>query len=308
MPANDASQKEREEQRQFDLLRDTGVRALRAHELCTAIGCLKQAHSLHTNDNETLSYLVEALLQTQEFEEALPLLEKLVEAEPDNNEIALILAQTYGRLKRYEEMETAVTRLIPIAGNDSCVFCLAGEAAHGQGNDIMAIAWLTQALTLREDYAKARLLRAQVLKAMGQWNEVLADATTLTQANEQMEEAWLLLAEARVMLGQTDEAVEAYKKTIALNPFSHEAYLQLGQTFEQTGNTKEALDTYNEAIEQLPDFAEAYKMRGGVKMRLNDEIGAAEDLKKALQLKPELTQALEGAFSNMDNMKGGKCC
>ena len=55
----------------------------------------------------------------------------------------------------------------------------------------------------------------------------------------------------------------------------------------------------------MPQLAEAYQLRGGVKLRLHDKLGAADDLKKALQIKPELAQSLEGAFSNMDNMKCG---
>mgnify|MGYP000295695811 FL=1 len=80
-PISEETKKEQEAQRQFDLLRDTGVRALRAHEIKTAIDCLSQAHTMRPEEAETLSYLVEALLQAQAFEEAMPLLKKLSEME-----------------------------------------------------------------------------------------------------------------------------------------------------------------------------------------------------------------------------------
>ena len=90
-----------------------------------------------------------------------------------------------------------------------------------------------------------------------------------------------------------------------MNPFSSEAYLQLAAVLEAAGDLQGALEACNEAVEQMPQLAEAYQLRGGVKLRLHDNLGAADDLKKALQIKPELAQSLEGAFSNMDNMKCG---
>mgnify|MGYP001054688833 CR=1 FL=1 len=86
-PVSEETKKEQEAQRQFDLLRDTGVRALRAHEMKTAIDCLSQAHTMRPEEAETLSYLVEALLQAQAFEEAMPLLKKLSEMEKQKEEL-----------------------------------------------------------------------------------------------------------------------------------------------------------------------------------------------------------------------------
>ena len=304
-PVSEETKKEQEAQRQFDLLRDNGVRALRAHEMKTAIDCLSQAHTMRPEEAETLSYLVEALLQAQAFEEAMPLLKKLSEMEADNLEISLLLAQTQGRLNLFDDMAATVMPLMASHAGDARVFCLAGEAAEGQHNDIMAVAWLTQALTLRDDYVKARLLRARVLKGMGQWSDMLADTEILTAAHDDLEEAWTMHAEALAATGKTEEAALAFRHVISVNPFSSEAYLQLAAVLEAAGDLQGALEACNEAVEQMPQLAEAYQLRGGVKLRLHDKLGAADDLKKALQIKPELAQSLEGAFSNMDNMKCG---
>lgn len=223
-PVSEETKKEQEAQRQFDLLRDTGVRALRAHEMKTAIDCLSQAHTMRPEEVETLSYLVEALLQAQAFEEAMPLLKKLSEMETDNLEISLLLAQTQGRLNLFDDMAATVMPLMASHAGDARVFCLAGEAAEGQHNDIMAVAWLTQALALRDDYVKARLLRARVLKGMGQWSDMLADTEILTAAHDDLEEAWTMHAEALAATGKTEEAASAFRHVISVNPFSSEAF------------------------------------------------------------------------------------
>lgn len=44
-----------------------------------------------------------------------------------------------------------------------------------QGNLLMCVAHLTQAIMLKEDYTEARQLRAEVLTKMGQFAEAAAD-------------------------------------------------------------------------------------------------------------------------------------
>ena len=141
-------------------------------------------------------------------------------------------------------------------------------------------------LALRDDYVKARLLRARVLKGMGQWSDMLADTEILTAAHDDPRRAWTMHAEALAATGKTEEAASAFRHVISVNPFSSEAYLQLAAVLEAAGDLQGALEACNEAVEQMPQLAEAYQLRGGVKLRLHDKLGAADDLKKALQIKP----------------------
>ena len=64
------------------------------------------------------------------------------------------------------------------------------------------------------------------------------------------------------------------------------------------GRLAEALKLYDGAIAAAPDFAEAYRQRGAVKFRLNDRLGAFDDLKKALALRPDLGEAFDGLLSS----------
>lgn len=90
------------------------------------------------------------------------------------------------------------------------------------------------------------------------------------------------------------------KAVQALNPFSREAVLKLGSLYEQTAQWDKALAVYDEAINMQPKFAAAYKARGGVKNHLKDVAGAAEDLKRSLELEPELAKAVDGEYANVE--------
>jgi len=298
--ASPEEQKQRTAERNFQTLRDDGVRARNMGELPYAIRCFTEALAIK-DDLETRSYLAEAYLRTQDFEKALPLLRQLADAEPDNVEVALLKAQAEGRTGNHEAMKAICETLLAAHPEEPRALYLHGEASHGLHDDFEAIAMLTRALQVQPAYTVARLLRARVLAAMGQYAEVLEDARFLVEAEAGNEEYHLLLAEALAATGNSAEAEEAYGKVLQLNPFNREAVLLLGALYEQTSRRDKALALYDEAIELQPDFAEAYKQRGGVRLALNDKEGATDDLKRALELRPEAAATLDGEFSNVEN-------
>ncbi len=288
------------EESKFETLRDDGVRAMQMGELPYAEKCLMAALELK-DDAKTLSFLAEVELRMRNHEKALPLLQKLSAQLDDELEVDLLLAQTYGVLKQYDEERATCSHILEKHADEPRALYLLAEADNGLGDQFMAIAHLTQSLNLRPDYQQALYLRADVLRQMGQWSEVLADANALVAANGENEQYLILRAEAYAALSQTEEAVADLQHTLELNPYSDEAVLKLGSLYEQTSLWDKALALYDEAIEMRPDFAAAYKARGGVKNHLKDTLGAADDLKRSLELAPEKASDLDGEYTNVEN-------
>ena len=52
------------------------------------------------------------------------------------------------------------------------------------------------------------------------------------------------------------------------------------------------------AIQSDPQCYEAYIIRGQISMAYGDKCGAAEDMKRALELRPDLQEQLSGQFKN----------
>ncbi len=52
------------------------------------------------------------------------------------------------------------------------------------------------------------------------------------------------------------------------------------------------------AIETNPDCYEAYIIRGQISMAFGDKRGAADDMRRALEIKPDLQEQLNGQFKN----------
>ncbi|KAA6307092.1 Beta-barrel assembly-enhancing protease, partial [termite gut metagenome] len=62
----------------------------------------------------------------------------------------------------------------------------------------------------------------------------------------------------------------------------------------------EAIEHFTEAIELNPDCAAAYHERGRAKLLTGDKDGAAEDMKKNLELNPKELNALNGTFDKQE--------
>ena len=284
----------------FETLRDDGVRAMQMGELPYAEKCLVAARALRS-DSRVTALLAEVYLRQRRFEAALPLLEAYLRDEPNNLHALLLMAQAQGETGDYAGEQQTCERMKALQPDEPAVLYCCGEAEHGLGNDLAAIACLTQCLALKEDFAQARLLRARVLQDMGQHAEVLADAEALVALDPEEETYRMLHAQTCAALGRTDEAVADCEAVRAQNPFAQEAVLLLGALYEQATQWDKALALYDEAIDLQPDFAAAYKARGGVKHHLKDEAGAAEDLKQALTLAPEKAAEIDGSYTNVEN-------
>ncbi len=144
-------------------------------------------------------------------------------------------------------------------------------------------------------------MRAKVLCDMQQWTDALADVDALLATDATDVDCRLLRAKLYIWLKRNDDAIADLREVLNQNPFCDDAILLLGECYERNSQWQEALAVYNEAIEQRDNFALAYKARGQVKYHLNDAKGAAEDLKKALTLSPEVEASIDGEFTTIEN-------
>lgn len=165
---------------------------------------------------------------------------------------------------------------------------------------IPAIALLTQYLQTHPQDFDALRLRAITFVQMGQNKEALCDAEALISLDPSKLENALLRADLLALDGQTENAIAAYFSLLSEKPTAGNVVLRLGTLLQREKRWKEALTIYEEAIERLPSFAEAYMARGAVKHHLGDLAGAAEDLKQALTINPDLAKHLEGTAAMLD--------
>ena len=254
-------QQERE-QRNFDLLKYDGVKAMKIGQPDYAVKCYREALKIK-EDPEVRDYLSQALIQKGELAEAAEQLKLLAEAEPNNEAIVLRTAQVAYMMEDYAQMATACEHAMQINPSSAIAHYLNAQACLGQQNVVGAIAMLTKTISLQEENADAYLLRAQTLLAMGDVNGAADDAAWLLENAGDHEEVLLLNARVAARRQLTDEALAFYDQVTEVNPFS----------------------------------IEAYQERGQLRFNLGDKAGAEQDMQKVLELNPNALADVNGEYS-----------
>lgn len=288
------------EERNFDILKYDGIRAQRIGKWIYAEKCFKEALNIRP-DLETASLLVSTSLQLNKLEQAHEVLGQMISLEPQRLQSYLDLARVCYLQEHYDDMLATAQQAAQLAPDNETPYFLQAQAYHKLGDSIHTIVALTQAISRKEDFTEAYLMRGQVLLEMKQYNEAQEDVDFLLKHDSIDEEALRLAAEVQQGLGNEDEAVTYYRKVIDLNPFNEHSYEQIALILARKKEYAQAIATLDEALE-INEKAQLYQLRGKLKMDSGDKEGALADMKKALELNPESENRISGHFDNFDTL------
>lgn len=296
-PASPESEQQKTKQKNFEIFKYDGMRAQRMGRADYAVKCFTEALAIQ-EDFETMGYLAQIYVQTNELDEARKLLERMAQIEPQHTSTYLSLANLCYMQEDYPAMAEAAKKAIEIEEGNAMAHYLLGKADNGQGDGIMCIAHLTKAIVLKDDFTEARLLRAEALTKMQQYKEAMEDIEAILAQDPEDEAAILLRGKIEEATGEKGKAEASYQKVTELNPFNEQAFLYLGQLYITQKKLTEAIELFTEAIELNPDFAAAYHERGRAKLLNGDNEGSAEDMKKGLELNPKEAEGINGQYGN----------
>ena len=155
---NPEDKKKAEEEKNFDVLKYDGVRALRSGRHDYAIKCFTHALQMK-EDLEIRDYLSQAQIRADMLPEAYDNLMKISEAQPDNVQVYVRMANVAYMMENYTAMAEACEKAIMADADNAEATYLYAKACIGHGDTTNALAMLTKAVTLKPDYAEAYLLR-----------------------------------------------------------------------------------------------------------------------------------------------------
>ena len=296
-------EKNKSDQKKFDILKYDGVRAQKIGQLAYAIKCFTEALKLQ-DDFETMTYLVTAYTMANKREEALDVLNRMLELEPNHINTLLTRVNLLFMLDRDADVIADCKHIIELEETNCLAWFLMGKAKRATSDLLGAIADLTKAIALKDDFTDAYLMRAQILLSMKQPTEALPDVEKAITLAPEEETSYLLRGRIYEALNNIEAATADYQNVLELNPFNEDAMLLVGQLLIMQGRLEEAISFFDEAVDLKPDFGKAYAERGRAKNLKGDKAGAFEDLKKSIELNPEGDEAqkLEGQHTNFDNL------
>lgn len=293
---------EEENDKKFDILKYDGIRAMRIGKLTYAIKCFEEATAIQ-EDIETMQHQANTYIRVNQMEDARKVLERITILASDDPQAFLSLASLCYMQEDYKGMNEACQKALALDDKNPLTYFLSAKAGLGMSNGIQAIAMLTKAIMLNEEFTEAYQLRAEVLWSMRQVKDANEDIEKLLSMNPEDESALLLKAEILAVSGKEEEALTNIDQVLELNPFNEKAYLLKGSYFLAKKELDKAIAVYDEALEINPNFAQAYHERGRVKLAKGDKNGSMEDMKRAIELAPENGASIDGEYNNYEQQK-----
>lgn len=253
------------EEKNFDVLKYDGVRALRMQQFDYAAKCLVLALELNADDLECRDYLSQAYISLGDMQNAYTQLMAISAAQPNNVAVLLRMADVLYMTEDYAAMAEVCEKALQLDSENIMTYYIYAKAYKGLNDLDAAINMLSKAIDRREDFDAARLLRGNVLLENNQTAEAALDADNLYQRIEENEDVLLLKARVEKALGNIKEAEKVYTKAIDFNPF----------------------------------LIEAYKVRSEVRSALGDTAGAKEDQTRVDEMEQDIPQPTEGIEENI---------
>ena len=294
--------KKTEEEKNFDILKYDGIRAMRIGKLTYALKCFEEATAIQ-EDLETMQHQANTYIRVNRMDDARQLMNRMTEIASDQPLVFQSLASLCYMQEDYKGMDEACRKALALNDQDPATYFLSAKAAVGLSNGIQAIAVLTKAIMLNEEFVEAYQMRAEILWTMRQAKDANEDIEKLLSMNPEDENALLLKSEILAVSGKEEKALELIDQVLALNPFSEKAYILKGSYFLAKQAFDKALGVYDEALEINPNFAQAYHERGRVKLAKGDKQGSMEDMKRAIELSPENGANISGEYNNYEQQK-----
>jgi tetratricopeptide (TPR) repeat protein len=251
-PKTPEEDKKETEEHNFDVLKYDGKQAMMQGNAEYAVKCLTHALKIK-DDPETRDYLSQALIRQGDLLMAYEHLQKLAETEPDNVKIYIRMANVAYMMEDYNAMSNACEKAMLVDKDMPELMYLYATACIGLKDSSNAVAMLTKAINLREDYGDAYLLRGETLLADGKLDDAAEDVAWLMERYSETEEVLMLNGRLEKAKGDTDKAMATFNSVIELNPFS----------------------------------IDAYRERAAIKLEQGDKEGHDEDMQKIQEMTPE---------------------
>lgn len=261
------------EEKNFDVLKYDGVRALRMQQFDYAAKCFVLALEQNADDLECRDYLSQAYISLGDMQNAYTQLMAISAAQPNNVAVLLRMADVLYMTEDYAAMAEVCEKALQLDSENIMTYYIYAKAYKGLNDLDAAVAMLSKAIDRREDFNAARLLRGNVLLENNQTAEAALDADNLYQRIEENEDVLLLKARVEKALGNLKEAEKVYTKAIDFNPFLIEAYKERSEVrsaLGDTAGTKEDQTRVDEMEQDIPQPTEGIEENIKKKMQQMD--------------------------------------
>lgn len=285
-----------------------GMNHLELGDLDAAEQALQAGLELAPNDPALVAGLGEVALARQQYQRAVELLSRALEAAPAANRLHYPLAQAYRALGKADEARAHLEQFgsVGVKPRDPLLsdleelrvgatpHLLTGRIAFAAGRFQEAADAFARAVTAQPDAVGGHINLATALDRLGRRSDAISRYRVALEVDPESATAHYNLGVLLRLDSQLQEAVTHLSRAVELQPNDAGALLELAETYRQLGNALESARHANAArkIDSLLDHA--WWLEASALVQLGEYRAALGALQQGLQYVPRSARLLGG--------------
>ncbi len=237
------------------------------NEIESAIADFEQALRLDSGHNEAAFELSALFVRQERYQEALPLLDRALEMQPDDLSRRLTRARVLIALKKADLALEDVEKV-----------------ARAQPHSVEACRLGAQALLGCRRYPEAVTLCREAMR--------LLEASPRADNKDEVSQVSLELAQALDRTGLAKDALAAATRAVTLNPQNNDALFFRGAMLQAQGRVPEAMEDYAELLHRFPGWVPVLINRSACYLTRGQASRAQADAEAVLKIAPDQPAAL----------------
>ena len=255
-----------------------------------AIGDLNTAISIDSMNADYYHLLSNAYMDYFKSKQSLQTMEKAAQLFPDRIITLLKLSETQMILRKYEEMNITLRRILSKDPQNAEAYFMMGLMLRETGDIDKAKNALQACVEFDAELIDAWLILGSIYE--DEKNPIAKTYyESATQIDPQNVQALHSLAFYLQNNGEVDKALETYRQINLINKNYKDAYLNAGILYLEKGDLENAGEQFNVLVAVDPQFFLGYYYRGLVNEETGDMEAAKNDYQTCLNFNPEYDRA-----------------
>lgn len=257
---------------------EVAIRRMQSNDFERAIPNLQRVVALRKNDLATRSLLADAYLESGEYDYAISEYDDLLQKPLTDSLSGRICArraicQFYNKDKNSSlQALKKCTELFP---SNAEGFCFLGQIEASQEiPSTAALNNLNKAIALDSNYVEAWYQLARYYMELKEYARARQLLLRAIDINPLHEKSQSRLGMVYYYLNNFDLAKKAYQTALAINPIDFNTHYNLGEVYYATGDTSRAMKEFNKTLEYNPGHVEA-NFKQGILLLSNNMIKEA---------------------------------
>ncbi|MFA1820718.1 tetratricopeptide repeat protein [Virgibacillus oceani] len=271
-----------------------------------AIAILNELLQSYPQESELKVQLADLYTELENDEEAINLLNEIEEEDPEFVSALVQLADLYQSQGLFEVAQQKLLSAKQIEPNEVIIDFALGELLFSTGEYNQAITYYEKVRMEMDEinYVSIDERLAEAYAAAGEYEKALTFYGSLESEDPELLFKYGLTAH---QANRNDIAIYAWEKVIELDKYYHTAYYQLTNAYEEEGMLEDAYETANKGLSVDEFNKELYFLAGSIAQKLNKEEESEKRIREATAIDPDYKEAilfLISLLKNKDNFEG----